>query len=131
MRAFCPQCKAQVSVVMVLADDVARRELAENKPVEVIHVTPRGDHHVWMVVEDDLTENRRRPVSELSDSVDDAVVNWLAQKPMRLVELAEASHCNPSHLRASFKRLLRARKVRRFRKNRGLFYSIADGVREI
>jgi hypothetical protein len=40
MRAFCPQCKAKVSVVMVLAN-VARRELAENKRVKVIHVTPR------------------------------------------------------------------------------------------
>ena len=70
-------------------------------------------------------------MSELSDFVDDAVVNWLSQRPMRLVELAEASHAKPSHLRASLKRLLRAGKVRRFRKNRELIYSIAEGARDI
>jgi DNA-binding transcriptional regulator GbsR (MarR family) len=70
-------------------------------------------------------------VSELSDFIDDAVVNWLSQKPMRLKELVEASHANPSHLRASLKRLLRAGKVRRFRKNRELIYSIAQGARQI
>jgi hypothetical protein len=54
--AFCPECKAKVSVVMVLANDVARRELADLKSVEVIHVTPKGDHHVWSIGNDDLME---------------------------------------------------------------------------
>jgi hypothetical protein len=56
MLAFCPECKAKVSVVMVLANDVARRELADHKSVEVIHVTPKGDHHVWSIGNDDLME---------------------------------------------------------------------------
>ena len=51
MWAFCPQCKAKVSVVFVLADDVARKELADHKTVEVIHVTPKGEYHVWRVRE--------------------------------------------------------------------------------
>jgi hypothetical protein len=54
MLVSCPQCKAKVSVVFVLANDVARRELADQKTVEVIHVTPKGDHHVWSVGNDDL-----------------------------------------------------------------------------
>jgi len=69
-------------------------------------------------------------MSELSDFVDNAVLTWLSQKPMSVVELAEASHANPSNLRASLKRLRRAGKVRRLRKNRQLIYSIAEGVRE-
>jgi len=58
MLAFCPKCKAKVSVVMVLADDVARRDLAESRPVKVIHVTATREDHVWTVAKEDLTEER-------------------------------------------------------------------------
>lgn len=58
MLAFCPKCKAIVSVVFVLADHVARRELADDKTVEAIHRTDKGDHHVWSVGRDDLTEEK-------------------------------------------------------------------------
>jgi hypothetical protein len=58
MRAFCPQCKAKVAVVMVQANDVARRELAAGNQVKVIHLGPKGDSHVWMVGQDDLTEEK-------------------------------------------------------------------------
>jgi DNA-binding transcriptional regulator PaaX len=49
---------------------------------------------------------------------------------MSAIELAETSHASPSNIRASLKRLLRAGKVRRFRKNQRLIYSIAEGARE-
>jgi hypothetical protein len=55
MLAFCPQCKNKVSVVFVLANDIARRALAEHKTVEVIHLSSRGEH-VWSVGNDDLSE---------------------------------------------------------------------------
>jgi hypothetical protein len=58
MLAFCPQCRAKVSVVFVLANDVARRELADHKTVEVIHITPQDDHHVWRVGSDDHSLGR-------------------------------------------------------------------------
>jgi DNA-binding IclR family transcriptional regulator len=69
-------------------------------------------------------------VSELSNFIDDAVVNWLAQKPMPLAELAEVSHANPPHLRATLKRLRRAGKVSRLRKNGQLIYSLTEDERE-
>jgi hypothetical protein len=69
-------------------------------------------------------------MSELSDFVDQAVLTSLSQKPMRVKELEEAPHAKPSHPRASLKRLLRARKIRRFRENNELIYSIAEGARE-
>jgi DNA-binding transcriptional ArsR family regulator len=75
--------------------------------------------------------NRGRVVSELTDFVDDSVLSWLSQKPMSVKELVRALHTDPSHLRASLKRLLRAGKVRRFRRNRELIYSVAEGTREI
>jgi len=61
MLAFCPKCKAKVSVVMVLANDVARRDLAENKPIQVIHVTSTREDHVWAVAKEDLTEEQPSP----------------------------------------------------------------------
>ena len=70
-------------------------------------------------------------MSDLSDFVDDAVLNWLLKKPMSLKELIEASNANPAHIRASLKRLLRAGKVRRFRRTRELVYSVEEGAREV
>ena len=73
----------------------------------------------------------REIVSELSDFIDDSVLSWLSQKPMSVKELEGALHGDPSRLRASLKRLLRAGKVRRFKRNRELIYSLAEGSREI
>lgn len=70
-------------------------------------------------------------MSELSDFVDDAVLNWLSQRPMTVTALAEVSRAGPPHLRASLRRLLRAGKIRRFRRNAELIYTVADGSREI
>jgi hypothetical protein len=55
MFAVCPQCKAKVSVVFVLANVVALREIAAGNRVQVIHVSSTGDH-VWLVSKDDLME---------------------------------------------------------------------------
>jgi predicted transcriptional regulator len=70
-------------------------------------------------------------VSELSEFVDQAVLDRLLQKPMSVNELVEALDVSPSHLRPILKRLLRAGKIRRFRENRELIYSIAEGAREV
>lgn len=64
-------------------------------------------------------------VSELSDFVDQAVIDRLSQKPTSRIALTAILNLNPFHLRSSLKRLFRAGKVRRFRRNRETFYSIA------
>jgi hypothetical protein len=53
MIAFCPQCKRKVTVVAVSANDIARKELAGGKPIQVVHVSSTGDH-VWMAAKGDL-----------------------------------------------------------------------------
>jgi hypothetical protein len=55
MFAVCPQCKAKVSVVFVLANVVALRELDSGNRVQVIHLSSTGQH-VWLVGKDDLME---------------------------------------------------------------------------
>ena len=77
-----------------------------------------------------MHSTRGEIVSQLTD-FDDAVLSWLSQKPMSVKELEGALHGDPSRLRASLKRLLRAGKVRRFKRNRELIYSLAEGSREI
>lgn len=56
MLAVCAQCKARVPVVTVLANDTACRDLAANKQVQVIHLAPNGDQHLWMAGKDDIAE---------------------------------------------------------------------------
>ena len=61
MLAFCAQCKARVSVVMVLANDIGRRDLAADKQVQVIHLAPNGSQHVWMVGRNELLDVAEPP----------------------------------------------------------------------
>jgi hypothetical protein len=53
MIAFCRKCQGKVSVVAVSANDIARKELAARKPIQVVHVCSTGDHAL-MATKDDL-----------------------------------------------------------------------------
>ena len=77
------------------------------------------------------TLGRVSELAELADLADQAVLDRLSQKPTSLIALTAIVDANPFHLRSSLKRLFRAGKVRRFRRNRETFYSIAEGAREI
>jgi hypothetical protein len=56
MLAFCPKCKATVSVIFVLADNVARKQLVQDRPVEVVHYVQSKENHKWLVSKDELQE---------------------------------------------------------------------------
>jgi hypothetical protein len=44
MRAYCPYCKANVSVIPRLNEKEALQHLCEGKRIEVMHVGSDGDH---------------------------------------------------------------------------------------
>lgn len=61
------------------------------------------------------------PMSDLSEFVDHIVLSSLSQ-PMNIEELAVTVQAKPHQLRLVLKRLFRAGKIRRSRKNNTLFY---------